>query len=99
MRPCPPRPSPDLPQLPPAARTIFNYGTVLSNGTNIEVINNGHTIQLEFPGSYFTPEVTVAMPTTAGGGPPTHAPTRSCPGVASSPNLPPTSLLPLLPCY
>lgn len=37
--------------VPKAANSLFNYGSLTSNGSDINVLNNGHTIQVEFKGA------------------------------------------------
>ncbi|KAG2497147.1 hypothetical protein HYH03_004738 [Edaphochlamys debaryana] len=48
--------------VPEAARSLFDVGVVTSNGSNVQVINNGHTIQLEWADPAWAPNLTVALP-------------------------------------
>ena len=35
-----------LPRIVSSSRSIFDLGSILSDGTNVQVINNGHAIQV-----------------------------------------------------
>ncbi len=39
-------PSPAGQKAPASLRTQFSYGPLVSNGTNLQILNNGHTIQV-----------------------------------------------------
>ncbi|KAF6259944.1 alpha carbonic anhydrase [Scenedesmus sp. NREL 46B-D3] len=36
----------------PGEHSIFDYGLLASNGSNVKVVNNGHTVQVVFPAEY-----------------------------------------------
>uniref|UniRef100_A0A7S0R8K9 carbonic anhydrase n=2 Tax=Chlamydomonas leiostraca TaxID=1034604 RepID=A0A7S0R8K9_9CHLO len=55
-------PASALPRLPAEAVAQLDLGVLLSNGTNIQVINNGHTIQVESSGWRGVSNITVAVP-------------------------------------
>jgi hypothetical protein len=46
-------------QSPPIGEhSVFDYGALRSTGDNLEILNNGHTVQLVLPATY-QPNVTV----------------------------------------
>ena len=47
-----------LNRLTDAEASLFGYGTLSSNGSNIQLINNGHTVQVKLPTDY-QPDATV----------------------------------------
>ncbi|KAG2453802.1 hypothetical protein HYH02_002009 [Chlamydomonas schloesseri] len=68
-------PERNYPPIPDAGRAVFDLGVLTSNsdGSNIQVINNGHTIQLEWTDPSWAPNVTIALPGPALQGPLTRA--------------------------
>ncbi|KAG2494118.1 hypothetical protein HYH03_007756 [Edaphochlamys debaryana] len=52
-------------QIPASFRTNWTYPTLVSNGSNIEIINNGHVIQVEWL-SPFTSSVLITAANTSG---------------------------------
>ncbi|KXZ50480.1 hypothetical protein GPECTOR_16g655 [Gonium pectorale] len=48
-------------RIPRAHQTRWSYPNLVSNGSNIEIINNGHTIQVEWLGAY-NAEVDITVP-------------------------------------
>ncbi|GLC58323.1 hypothetical protein PLESTB_001346500 [Pleodorina starrii] len=51
----------DTDEIPRNLRTSWSYPRLVSNGSNVEVINNGHTIQVEWL-SPFAADVQIAVP-------------------------------------
>lgn len=54
--------SSNSPRVSPGHQTKIDLGTLTSNGSNVEVINNGHTVQVEWVDSKFTPLVSIVLP-------------------------------------
>ncbi len=53
-------------QVPDNSRTTYEkLGKLCSNGSNVEIINNGHTIQVEWQDTAGKPTVSVALPSEA----------------------------------
>lgn len=51
------------PSIAKKLQTRWRYPTLVSNGSNVEVINNGHVIQVEWPGvPRYASAVTIAVP-------------------------------------
>jgi hypothetical protein len=52
-----------VPQVPNTSRTTYDkLGKICSNGTNVEIINNGHAIQVEWMATAGKPAVSIAVP-------------------------------------